>query len=223
MNFPLEWSNKNATISLGCLQIKVCKALFFWTLSCHGELSSLTLRGFKPGCRYFETLAGEWSKVHHVECYWIPSMSVKALRLILQLCLSVPHFRAPLVQPLKVVNFLVPPGHRWSGQTEGLDSQSFQVFSQSFSVCSPSPLPGLQVYLSVSGTLRMCSSTSHPCEHPANWNVKSNTSHPSAFYLPAFVHTLLCALISFSTFFAPGGLCLLSSFNIILPGFRKRE
>lgn len=166
MTFPLEWSNKNATISSGCLQIKVCQALFFWTLSCHGELSNLTLRSFKPGCQYFETLAGEWSKVRRVECYLIPLTSVWALRLILQLCLSAPHFRAPLVRPLQVVNFLVPPGHRWSGQIEGLDRPF--GFSVSLSLCGPSPLPGLRVYLSVSGTLRMRSSSSHPCEHPAN-------------------------------------------------------
>lgn len=156
---------------------------------------------------------------------FIPLMSEKALSLILQLCLSVSHFRAPLVQLLKVVNFLVPPGHGWAGQIEGPSSP----FGCSVSLpLGAAPAHSLacrctRVCLGLCSTHPRASSTSVPCTYPANWNVKSNTSHPPAFYLPTFHHTLLCALVSFSTIFAPGGLCLLSSLNIILPGFQKRN
>ena len=144
VNFPLEWSNKNAAISLGGIYIKV------WSVSCHRELSNLVLRSFEPGCQYFKTLAGEWLKVQHVECYLIPLMSVKGApydMLAVSECAMFQSSSDSTLQDSKLPHSARP---QVDGANRGSDSPS-SLFSQFFFVCNPTPLPYLQVDLSVSG------------------------------------------------------------------------
>lgn len=219
VNFPFEWSNKNATISLGGIYIKV------WSVSCHRELSNFVLRSFEPGCQYFKTLAGGWFKVQHVECYLVPLMSVKGApydMLAVSECAMLQSSSDSTSQDSKLSHSARP---QVDGANRGSDSPC-SLFSFSLCVVLPRSPTFRWTWACLDSAVQInpwASSTSHLCKHPANWNVNSSTSHPSSFYLPTFFQTLLCAIISFSTFFVWGGLYLLSSLNIILLGFQKNK